>query len=165
MEGACRLSRKEGKIDVEQVHKRVMPDCTGLKRREVVTAFLRHGKSILLVRRSGRVGSYQGLWSGISGFLEEPTPLQQALREIREETGLEQGVRLVSAAAPIEVPDPTLDTCWVVYPFLFDVDAPEQIRLDWENTELRWAAPEEIPELPTVPALAEAFARVSSGQK
>ena len=91
--------------------------------------------------------------------------MQQVLREIREETGLEQGLRLVSAAAPIEVPDTRLDTCWVVYPFLFDVDAPEQIRLDWENTELRWAAPEEIPKLPTVPALAEAFAKVSSGRE
>ncbi len=134
-----------------------------MKRRDVVTAFLRHDDLILLVRRSKSVGSYQGLWSGISGYLEDPTPLEQALREIREETGLDRGVRLVRAADPIEVWDPALDTCWVVYPFLFDVDTPEQIRLDWENAELRWAKPEEIAELPTVPALAEAFDRVYSG--
>ncbi len=133
-----------------------------MKRRDVVTAFLRHGDRILLVRRSTRVGSYRGLWSGISGYLEDPTPLAQALREIREETGLRRGVHLVRAADPIEVPDPALDTCWIVHPFLFDIDAPERIRLDWENAELRWTTPREIAELPTVPALAEAFDKVSS---
>ena len=135
---------------------------TRLKRRDVVTAFLRHGDRILLVRRSASVGSYPGRWSGISGYLEDPTPLEQALREIREETGLRRGVHLVRAADPLEVPDPRLDTCWVVHPFLVDIDEPEQIRLDWENAELRWTAPGEIAELPTVPALAEAFDKVSS---
>ena len=133
-----------------------------MKRRDVVTAFLRHGDRILLVRRSARVGTYQGRWSGISGYLEDRTPLEQALREIREETGLRQGVHLVRAAEPMEVPDPGLDICWVVHPFLFDIEEPGQIRLDWENRELRWMAPGEIAELPTVPALAEAFDKVSS---
>ncbi len=136
-----------------------------MQRRDVVTAFLRHGDRILLVRRSARVGTYQGRWSGISGYLEDRTPLEQALREIREETGLRRGVHLVRGADPMEVPDPGLDTCWVVHPFLFDIDEPEQIRLDWENRELRWTAPREIAELPTVPALAEVFQKVSSGSQ
>ena len=59
-----------------------------LELREVVTAFLRHAGKILLVRRSGKVGSYQGCWSAISGYLEDSTPLAQAQREIAEETGL-----------------------------------------------------------------------------
>jgi len=53
----------------------------------VVTAFLQYAGRILLVQRSGRVGSYQGRWSAISGYLEDATPLAQACREIREETG------------------------------------------------------------------------------
>ena len=132
-----------------------------MQRKEVVTAFLRHGGRILLVRRSRRVGSYAGRWAGISGYLEESTPLAQALREIREETGLDtDALRLAATADPLEVPAPELQTCWVVYPFLFDVDHAETIRLDWENTELRWVLPEEVSELSTVPALAEALAEV-----
>ena len=133
---------------------------TGLKKRTVVTAFLSHGGRVLLVRRSDRVGSYRGRWSAISGYLEEPTPLQQAWREIREETGLETGVRLISSAPPLEVTDTDLGVCWVVHPFLFAIDDPQQIRLDWENIELVWASPEQLTEYETVPALADALAMV-----
>jgi len=138
-----------------------MPAGRQLQRTEVVTAFLRHDGKVLLLRRSGRVGSYQGRWAGVSGYLEDPAPLQQALREIREETGLQDNhVRLVSAGTPLEVPAPELGKLWVVHPFLFDVTGAEAIRLDWENTEARWVLPEEVAALPGVPALAEALATV-----
>jgi len=130
-----------------------------LERREVVTAFLRHDGRVLLVRRSGRVGTYQGRWSGISGYLEDAAPLDQALREVEEETGIPAAVpRLVSAAPPLKVEDAALGRCWVVHPFLFEVDDPGAVRLDWENLELCWVLPREIGEYPTVPALAEALA-------
>jgi 8-oxo-dGTP pyrophosphatase MutT (NUDIX family) len=133
----------------------------GLRRKPVVTAFLRHRGRVLLVRRSRKVGSYQGRWSAISGHLEDPTPLQQALREIREETGLApQKVRLVAAAQAFEVAARELETCWVVHPFLFEIDDPGAVRLDWENTELRWVTPEQLRHLPTVPALAQALEAV-----
>jgi 8-oxo-dGTP diphosphatase len=130
-----------------------------LQQREVVTAFLRHRGKVLIVRRSEKVGSYRGRWSGISGYLEAPTPLVQALREVREETGLnEDALRLISAATPLEIPAPELNIGWVVYPFLFEIDDPERIRLDWENTELRWVTLAELRDYPTVPALTEALA-------
>ena len=130
-----------------------------LQRREVVTAFLRSAGKILLVQRSAKTGTYQRRWAGISGYLEDPTPLQQALREIHEETGLEETtVHLVRAGKPLEVPAPELAACWVVHPFLFDIDTPDQIRLDWENTALRWVLPEQLSAYPTVPGLAQALA-------
>jgi 8-oxo-dGTP pyrophosphatase MutT (NUDIX family) len=133
-----------------------------LERREVVTAFLRYRGEILLVRRSDRVGTYQGCWSAISGYLEEPTPLAQAKREIREETGLtEKEARLVKEGEPLEIPAPELGCCWVVHPFLFDIADPEQIRLDWENLELRWVAPSRLKEYETVPKLREAYMAVT----
>jgi 8-oxo-dGTP pyrophosphatase MutT (NUDIX family) len=138
-----------------------MPAGRQLQRTEVVTAFLRHDGRILLLRRSRRVGSYQGRWAGVSGYLEDPTPLQQALREVREETGLQDNdVRLVSAGKPLEVPAPELGKLWVVHPFLFDITDPEAIRLDWENIEARWVLSGEVAALPGVPALAEALATV-----
>ncbi|MDD3448619.1 MAG: NUDIX domain-containing protein [Gammaproteobacteria bacterium] len=130
-----------------------------LERRHVVTAFLRHGGRVLLVRRSGRVGTYRGRWSAISGYLEDAAPLEQALREVEEETGIPSAVpRLVGAAPALEIEDASLGCCWVVHPFLFEVDDPDAVRLDWENLESRWVRPAEIGEYATVPALAEALA-------
>ncbi len=113
----------------------------------------------MLVQRSTKTGTYQRRWAGISGYLEDPTPLQQVLREIHEETGLEETtVHLVRAGKPLEIPAPELATYWVVYPFLFDIDAPDQICLDWENTALLWVLPEQVSAYQTVPGLMQALA-------
>lgn len=116
---------------------------------------------LLIVRRSSRVGSYQGRWSGISGYAEEPTVLQQARRELAEETGLQpQDVELLREGEPLAVPDPALDRRWVVHPFLFRLVGEAPITLDWENVESRWILPEELSAYETVPGLVEALARV-----
>lgn len=130
-----------------------------LKETHVVTAFLRHDGRVLVVRRSGAVRTYQGRWSAISGYLEDASPLEQALTEIEEETGLARGdVRLAAEGAPVEIADEEIGTRWIVHPFLFDIDDPQAVRLDWENLEARWVAPDELAALDTVPALAEAYA-------
>ncbi len=119
---------------------------------------------ILLLRRSHRVSTYRGLWATVSGYLEAESPLEQAYREIEEEVGLGRGdVRLLAQGEPLVVPDATIDTRWTVHPFLFETLRPERLRLDWEHTESRWVRPEELPDLETVPALAEALARVYAG--
>lgn len=137
-------------------------DAEGLVRRDVVTAFIRHGGKVLLLRRSERVGSYRGRWAAVSGYLELSSPLSQALREIAEETAIPaQQLRLVREGDPLRVPAPERGTLWVVHPLLFDLTPPEpEIRLDWESAEARWVAPEEIPQLDTVPQLAEAWKAV-----
>ena len=136
-----------------------MGETKALPRRHVVTAFLRHQGKILLLRRSGCVGSYRGRWAGVSGYLEATTALAQAQREIREETGLrDDASRLVRETPPLEVPAPEMGTCWVVHPFLFDVDDPGTIRLDWEHLEMQWVDPEALGRYHTVPALEEALA-------
>jgi len=133
---------------------------TNEKLKKVVTSFIRHRGKILLLRRSEKVGTYKGKWAGVSGYLEEPTPLAQALREINEETGLTSSqVTLVSSGKPMEVPDRKLGFCWLVHPFLFETGEPEKIRLDWEHVEMKWVEPAALRQLPTVPRLAEAYER------
>jgi len=135
-----------------------MPVAEPLEKREVVTAFLRHEGKILLVKRSKKVGSYQGYWSAISGYLEDPTPLAQAEREIREETGLKTSdIQLIRYGTPLEIPSPENRCCWVVHPFLFDIKDPCQIKLDWENSALFWIEPKSICNYKTVPMLQEAY--------
>lgn len=136
-----------------------------LEQREVVTAFLRDRGEIMLVRRSSAVGTYRGRWSAISGYLES-APLEQALTEIREETGLgREDVRLLARGAPLEVDDAGLGVRWVVHPFLFGVADRAKIRLDWENLEMRWVEPEALAHYETVPALAEAYRRCVQGSQ
>ena len=127
--------------------------------RQVVTAFLEHDGKILIVRRSQAVGTHRGRWSGISGYLERE-PLDQALVEIEEETGLGEGdVKLVSSGQVLEIDDAENKVRWHVHPFLFHVKHPEAVQLDWENLELRWITPADIDHYDTVPALKETLAR------
>jgi len=131
--------------------------------REVITVFLSHGGKILVVKRSAKVGTYQRRWSGVSGYLERTDPLDQAYTEIAEEVGLGgDQVTLVRRGAPLEVVDHVQGRVWRVHPFLFAVRDPEQLRLDWENTEMRWINPSEVSRLHTVPGLAEVLERVLS---
>ena len=58
-----------------------------LQEKQVVTCFLESDGEILLLRRSEQVGSYQGRWAGVSGYIET-TADEQALVEIEEETSL-----------------------------------------------------------------------------
>ncbi len=134
--------------------------------RRVVTCFLRRrdaggGDEILILRRSGRVGTYQGCWAGVSGYLEGDDPLARALVEITEETGLSAGdVTLVRAGEPLPVDDRARGLRWVVHPFLFDVTTEKPPTLDWESTEARWIAPADLIQYDTVPLLKEALERV-----
>ncbi len=134
----------------------------------VVTCFLLRrgegGDEVLLLRRSERVGTYRGRWAGVSGYLEAESPLEQAYREMEEEVGLARdGVRLLAEGEPLTVLDESIDTRWTVHPFLFELDRPERVRLDWEHTESRWVRPQQVAALEGVPGLAEALARVYPG--
>jgi 8-oxo-dGTP pyrophosphatase MutT (NUDIX family) len=133
-------------------------------RTEVVTVFLIRrgaaGDEVLLLRRSGRVGTYRGRWAGVSGYLEGP-PEQQAYTELREETGLGPGdLALRRAGEPLPVDDPAGGRYWLIHPFLFELTSGREPAIDWEHEEARWIAPDRLPEFETVPGLAEALARV-----
>lgn len=130
-------------------------------RTEVVTVFLQKRDTILLARRSDEVRTYPGRWAGISGYLESDDPLQQALIEIREETGLDPGgVELKKRGEPLEVDDPEQGLHWRVHPFRFRIDAGATVETDWEHETHRWVRPERIKQLPTVPDLEETWERV-----
>ncbi|HTP54262.1 MAG TPA: NUDIX pyrophosphatase [Thermoplasmata archaeon] len=131
-----------------------------LRRVDVVTAFLqREDGRILLLRRSGRVGSFQGRWAGVSGYLEDPRAEGQAYREVREETGLLEGdLRLLRTGRVVYARDGP--TVYAVRPFLFRVGRTD-VRLDWEHTDSAWVAPSEIGRRPTVPNLDRAWRAVA----
>ena len=127
----------------------------------MVTSFLTAAQQILILRRSGKVGSYQGRWSAVSGYLEgTEEPLTRAITEIHEELGLPaEQVNLVRKGETLSAYDDENDTVWIIHPFLFEA-LSTSIKLDWENVDYRWVTPAQLPSYATVPKLREAFDRV-----
>jgi 8-oxo-dGTP diphosphatase len=142
-----------------------------LRQTHVVSCFLLRKDidqpRLLIVQRSGRVGSYNALWAGISGFIEPGvTPDDQAYTEIREETGLQgEQIRMLKRGKVIEYEDASIGRHWYIHPFLFEVLTPDAITLDWEATTMRWIVPSEIESLQTVPKLDEAYKSAASGEE
>lgn len=137
----------------------LLPDVT---ERHVVSAFLRNRGRFLVVRRSEKVGTFQGRWSAISGYMEgEEDPRERARREIREETGI-RSPRFRAAGEPVVARHGT--TAFVVHPFLFDVPS-RRVILDWENVEHRWVRPEDLDDLETVPRLKDVLLSALRGRR
>jgi 8-oxo-dGTP pyrophosphatase MutT (NUDIX family) len=132
----------------------------GVTRHDVVTAFLqRPDGRILVLRRSERVGSFRGRWAGVSGFLEDPTPEAQAMREVEEETGVPaSALTLAATGRPVFARDG--DRVFAVHPFRFRV-GEVSIRLDWEHTEFAWIPPAELGARSSVPKLTRVWDRVA----
>lgn len=133
----------------------------GVQEVRVVTSLLeRDDGKILLLLRSDRVGSFRGRWAGVSGYLEDPTALDGAYREIREEVGLRrEELRLVAAGEPVLSRDRA--QVYVVHPFRFRVRSPE-VRLDWEHVRAEWVDPSEIRRRSTVPKLDRVWESLSA---
>ena len=125
--------------------------------REVVTAILKRGEKILIVKRGRRVNTFRGKWSGISGRMES-IPLESVLKEIREETGIsEDEMTLIREGNPVLAEGEGVE--FKVYPFLFEVNT-DDIDLNWENTAYKWIKPEKIIKYKTVPKLKEVIEEV-----
>ena len=110
------------------------------------------------------MGSYQGRWAGVSGYLEVDDPEDQLWTELAEELGLtRESAVLEQVGAPFEVRDRELGRAWLVHPFRLVLASGVEPRLDWEHVELRWVAPRMILDMDTVPGLWDAWLRVEGG--
>ena len=127
-----------------------------LKEFHTVTSFLTHNGKILILKRSDKVGAYQGLWAGISGYVEEGVePKEQAMIEIEEEVGIDRShLKLLKEGKLIRAVDEKIGKTWLIHPFLFEVDTNE-VKIDWEHTDYRWINKEEIPNYDTVPEMGD----------
>ncbi len=145
---AISLLRPGDQLDVDASEGVV--DLKDVTEKHVVTVLLRRGGRILLLRRSDKVGSFRGMWAGVSGFIEPGEPeLDAARRELEEEAAVSTA-RLTRRAEPERFRDGNV--VWCVHPFLFDVKK-STVRIDWEHDAYEWIAPEGICRFETVPGL------------
>lgn len=122
----------------------------GVEERRVVTGILERRGKILILQRSGEVGSFRGLWAGVSGYIEPgETDLEAARREIAEELGLKRP-RLLRRTGPRSFRSG--DVVWTVHAFLF-APGTGTVSTDWEHERHSWISPDELVGYDTVPGL------------
>lgn len=131
-----------------------------MEERSVITAVIysQNMNKVLILKRSNSVGTYQGAWACVSGYIEEgdSTPMERAIQEIKEETTLlPEDFETIKFAGVLEVKDGKRDILWHVHVFLALIrpDAMDSIRIDWEHREFRWVEPGDIKNMNTVPGL------------
>jgi 8-oxo-dGTP pyrophosphatase MutT (NUDIX family) len=128
-------------------------------RKDVATSVLLHQGRILILKRSQKVGTYQGKWACASGYIEEgETPYETAIKEIGEELGLDHGdIELLKEGEVLLAQDG--EHLWAIHPFLFEAKNTN-ITLDWEHDEFRWISPGELENYSMVPKLKETIESV-----
>jgi 8-oxo-dGTP pyrophosphatase MutT (NUDIX family) len=119
----------------------------------IVTSFIKNNNKILILKRSTNVKSMKGLWSGVSGIIENnEKPLDRAKIEIFEEIGIEK-VILTKKIEKMIISSPHYKNHrWEVFAFLFETEKIE-VKLNWENSEFKWIRTEELKNYETVPSL------------
>lgn len=125
--------------------------------REVVAAVTYNPDKdkFLLVKRSSLRKRFPNEWEFPSGFLEDETEQQGALRELEEETGLLGQV--IKTGDPFEVN--TEKYHFRIHPVLITVDS-EDIELTEEHEEFEWIDIDKIGKYNTVPQLRKDLERV-----
>ena len=121
----------------------------------IVTSFIKNSNKILILKRSNKVRTMKGLWSGVSGIIENnEVPIDRARIEIFEEVGIKsEQISLVKNIEKIKISSPQYENHeWIVFSFLFETEETE-IKLNWENSEYRWIMINELKNYETVPNL------------
>ena len=126
-----------------------------MSRTEIVLAVVQRGANICLARRSELVGTSQGLWSVVMGYVEPGVePIEQAWAELREEFGAgwqPPDVWLVRRGLSIALTSPASGKQFLVYPFLFESALEIEVTLNWEHSEVAWVEPSRLADPDCVP--------------
>jgi len=122
----------------------------------VVTCLLINSDGeLLILKRSNEVRTYQGMWGGVAGYVEEnEKPVETAYKELREEVGLDkEDVELINEFDVEKFSDvyKGIRYDWEIFPFLFRTEKKSKLHIDWEHTDYRWISPSEIEKINTVP--------------
>ena len=121
----------------------------------IVTSFIKYNDQILILKRSEKVRSMKGLWSGVSGIIENnENPIDRAKIEIYEEVGIkEKEIKLVKKLEKMKISSQQYKNHeWEIFPFLFETKNGN-IALNWENSQFKWILPKELKNYQTVPSL------------
>jgi len=130
-------------------------DVTKLEQIPVIICFLQFKEKFLLLKRSEKVSSGNGLWSTIAGHYDELKSVEEIFeKELKEE--LKVGINLVKELEKGRISIVEADGKIFVAQLLL-AKLKEKIipKLDFEHTEFGWFTLEEIENLNTYPKFRE----------
>ncbi len=130
-----------------------------LQTRKVASTFVEYEGKILILKRSGKVGSYKGKWGVVSGHIEEgETEEETSLKELKEEIGLDINlIKKLTKSSPFEISDIKLGIRWEIIPFRAILKTKPEIKIDWEHTKFLWIKPSQIHKFKTAPLLYQGY--------
>lgn len=136
-------------------------DYTHARSAPVIIIFVKYRDKFLLVKRSEKMLTYQGLWSCLAGFVDDDKSMEEkVVFELEEELGLKKDdVKEIKAGDTYLFVDKDLDREWIRHLFLVEITNPN-IKLSWEHSELVWATAEEAKGYETTPGFGEDLAKI-----
>jgi ADP-ribose pyrophosphatase YjhB (NUDIX family) len=131
-------------------------DYTHARSAPVIVIFVKYREKFLLVKRSPKMLTYQGLWSCLAGFVDdEKTMEEKVIFEIEEELGLKASdVKEIKKGDTYLFVDNDLNREWIRHIYLVEIMNPN-VKLSWEHTELVWVTPEEAKTYESTPGFKE----------
>ena len=104
----------------------------------------RHGKTLMMYRNRKKNDIHEGKWNGLGGKIEPgESPTECAIREIREECGLEARAPLLKGV--LTFPQFAQGNDWIV--FLFRVDIFDGVMGECNEGDLHWIDDDKLLEL------------------
>lgn len=128
----------------------------------VLICFIKYQDNILLLKRSDKVRTYQGLWNTVAGYLDELKPVvQKTHEEVSEEIGVgKKNILKTKLGNPFEFYDKDIKKTWIIFPILIELKFRPVIKLDWEHTDYKWIKPSQIKEYNIIPNLDKTLSKV-----
>jgi ADP-ribose pyrophosphatase YjhB (NUDIX family) len=139
----------------------MLTDYTHARSAPVITIFVRYRDKFLLVKRSEKMLTYQGLWSCVAGFVDDEKSVEEkVIFEMEEELGLQkEDLKEIKEIDTYLFLDKELDREWIRHVYFVEITNPN-VKLSWEHTELVWVTPEEAKTYETTPGYNEDLAKV-----
>lgn len=110
----------------------------------VVAVVVQWRAKIALFKRSQSLRHESGQWHCITGYMEPGrTPMQQAMEELQEETGLHPSHISDLRPGPKLTMTDSSGALWLVHTFTA-VTSNRRLEIDWEHEAYRWTPPSKV---------------------
>jgi ADP-ribose pyrophosphatase YjhB (NUDIX family) len=136
-------------------------DYTHARSAPVVVIFVKYRDKFLLVKRSEKMLTYQGLWSCLAGFVDDDKSIEDKVKfEINEEIGLPvSDIKSIKKGDTYLFVDNDLDREWIRHLYLVEIGSAN-IKLSWEHSEMVWVTPDEAKNYKTTPGFHEDLQKI-----